>query len=158
MGEGLGDWDEALRKNPHGVALLWRCNIAATKRAGTPPPEGAPARSLIQLLRRSGGRARPRGVRPLRRPLRPGGQRLYGDDLQPRARSSGLHMAEDGQEARCSSGRRPARTPRRLNLEREWCRVGRRTVAPLSSTCLLHTRYILVLDFEHNKGENIPQC
>jgi hypothetical protein len=37
MGEGLGGWDGALRQNhPHGVALLWRCNIAATKRAGKP--------------------------------------------------------------------------------------------------------------------------
>jgi hypothetical protein len=37
MGEGLGGWDGALRQNhPLGVALLWRCTIAATNRAGTP--------------------------------------------------------------------------------------------------------------------------
>src|SRR5919107_1964361 len=38
-----------------------------------------------------------------------GGRRLHGDDLQPRARSPGLHMAEDGQEARRRSRRRPRR-------------------------------------------------
>src|SRR5918995_4204432 len=36
-------------------------------------------------------------------------RRLHGDDLQPRARPPGLHMAEDGQEARRRSRRRGRR-------------------------------------------------